>query len=699
MKKAFALPVIKITFVYIAASVLWVTFSDRLFTFLPGKGPEMLKDWVFVLGSGLLLFLGLKREMEKKEKAEELLAQERNFIAAVLDTVAALVLVLDREGRIVRFNRACEVVSGFPFREAKGKVFWDLLVPPEEVAGVKEVFARIVGGEKIECFENHWLTASGDKRLISWYINVLGEGHGGPEYVIAAGVDITERRRGEEELQKHRHRLTELVAERTRELTEANLKLQQEVAERQRMEEALEVERKRLFMLLNTLPAFVYLLGPDYRIRFANRCFREWFGGSQERPCYEVLLGGTEPCRDCPPLRVLATGRPEEWEEVVGESIYHCYAYPFVDVGGSPLVLVLGMDITARKKAEEALRESEERYRQLVELSPDAIGVHSDGKIVFVNQAAVRLLGGRSAEELIGRSVMDFVHPDYKELVADRIRKMMTEGVGVPPMEEKLIRDDGTVVDVEVAAAPFNFGGKRAVQIVIRDITERKQLEQEMARLDRLNLIGQMAAGIGHELRNPMTTLRGFLQLLSEREKSDKFREYYEIMIAELDRANAIISEFLALARTKAADLKASNVNNIVRALLPLLQADAMVSGMLIKAEIEEGLPELMLDENEIRQLILNLVRNGLEAMETGGTLTIKTYLDNGYVVLAVQDEGKGIPPEILPKLGTPFFTTKEQGTGLGLAVCYSIAARHNATITVDTSPTGTTFSVRFPLN
>ncbi|OPX86340.1 MAG: Sporulation kinase D [Pelotomaculum sp. PtaB.Bin104] len=166
-------------------------------------------------------------------------------------------------------------------------------------------------------------------------------------------------------------------------------------------------------------------------------------------------------------------------------------------------------------------------------------------------------------------------------------------------------------------------------------------------------------------------------------------------MIGELDRANAIITEYLTLARNKAVDIKLQNLNERIEDIYPLLRTDAVKNDMNIKLELGE-IPDLLMDKNEIHQLILNLVRNGIEAMEPGGVLTIKTFPEGGDVVLAVQDQGQGIDPEVMEHIGIPFFTTKDTGTWLGLPTCYSIAQRHNAKIDIDTSPYGTIFLVRF---
>ena len=231
-----------------------------------------------------------------------------------------------------------------------------------------------------------------------------------------------------------------------------------------------------------------------------------------------------------------------------------------------------------------------------------------------------------------------------------------------------------------------------------REMLERKRTEIEMVKLDRLNLIGEMAASISHEVRNPMTTVKGFLQLLHK--KQDPMdKEYFDIMIEELDRANSILSEFLSVTRNKATMLECHNINDIVTSILPLVQADAQNNDKLLTVELN-NVPDLQLDSQEIRQLLLNLVRNGFEAMSSGGQLKIRTFSTNNVVTLVVSDEGNGIEQGILDKLGTPFITTKEQGTGLGLglAVCYGIVSRHNGTINVETGPAGSSIYASFTI-
>lgn len=219
----------------------------------------------------------------------------------------------------------------------------------------------------------------------------------------------------------------------------------------------------------------------------------------------------------------------------------------------------------------------------------------------------------------------------------------------------------------------------------------------ELSRLGRLNLVGEMAAGIGHEVRNPLTTVKGYLQWFLRKDSFADYKGQLTTMIEEIERANSIITEFLSLAKNKAVQLAPRNINEVLNLLFPLLQMDAYQSGYIIKME-QGDVPDILIDESQFRQMLLNLVHNGFESMEAGNTLTIKTYREKNTVVLAVCDTGKGIPENILDKLGTPFVTTKDNGTGLGLPVCFRIAERHNAKIDIKTSEAGTIFFIKFRL-
>lgn len=294
----------------------------------------------------------------------------------------------------------------------------------------------------------------------------------------------------------------------------------------------------------------------------------------------------------------------------------------------------------------------------------------------------------KTAKDVLGKNIWEVFPSSVDEVMYKELHRVMSERTTVY-FEFFSAPDEYWH---EVIAYPYDDG----ICCIFKNITEKKQYEQELKRLSNIDLIGQMAAGISHEIRNPMTTVRGFLQLLKEEPTYEKHNKHFNLMIEELDRANSIITEFLSMGNTRKSNLQLLDLNSIIRDIIPLIKIDTHNQNKYIQVDTND-IPELLLNRNEIRQLLINIYRNGLEAMDTEKVLTISTYKEGrDCVVLAVRDQGKGIRPEVLEKLGTPFYTTKDNGTGLGLGVCYAIAARHNAKIEIQTGSEGTTFLVKF---
>jgi PAS domain S-box-containing protein len=367
-------------------------------------------------------------------------------------------------------------------------------------------------------------------------------------------------------------------------------------------------------------------------------------------------------------------------------------------MGNVEMVSCISKDITERKLAEKALQESEDRLKTIMNNTPNvAIQSYDEkGTIKFINSASENIFGWIN-DEVVGKTL------DQLSLAKHIINKLSEfleianeTGKTVEATEWIFNDKDGIEKSLLSTIFPINVSeGKREFICLNIDITEKKRLEKEMLRLEQLNLIGQIAAGIGHEVRNPITTVRGLLQLLGAKNHNLRYKEYFDLMIQELDRANSIITEFLTLARNKTVALELKNLNSVISVLTPLIESIVRESDQDLKLDLGE-IPDVLIDEKEIRQLILNLAKNGIEAMTSRGCLTIKTYKQSDEVVLEVQDEGVGISSEIIKEIGVPFFTTKENGTGLGLAMCYSIAARQNAIIAVESTHGKTIFSVHF---
>ncbi|MFC7394635.1 PAS domain S-box protein [Scopulibacillus cellulosilyticus] len=351
-------------------------------------------------------------------------------------------------------------------------------------------------------------------------------------------------------------------------------------------------------------------------------------------------------------------------------------------------------EIIERKKTAENLRISRELFYKIFQSSPCMIAIRSkkDGRYIDVNDSWLHFTG--YSYDDVKDQTSHILHIKEESDHEPQSSGSLDTKESIRNKKIHYLTKNGEAKDGLLSTEAIEIDGEECVLSTITDITERMRLEKEMARLDRLNLIGEMAAGIAHEIRNPMTTVRGFLEL-SKSDPEHVSIQYIDLMLEELKRANSIISEFLNLAKNKATNKTPHQLNLIVKALYPLIQAEAVLSDMSVVLDLGKC-PELYLDEKEIRQLILNLSINGLESMSSGGRLTIKTYTEGHTVTLEIRDQGCGIEHELIEKIGTPFFTTKERGTGLGLAICYSVASRHHAVIDLETSKQGTAFFIRF---
>lgn len=353
------------------------------------------------------------------------------------------------------------------------------------------------------------------------------------------------------------------------------------------------------------------------------------------------------------------------------------------------IVKILGVarDITERKQQEET-------YKRIVEQSPDAILIGVD-RFKYVNDTAVQLFGALSKEELLQIEPISLVHPNYRHIALERKDTVRQRKVA-ELTELKYIRLDGQVIDAEVKSIPTFFNGEEAVHTIVRDITERKKTQQLLQQSEKLTLAGQFAAGIAHEIRNPLTSIKGFLQLL--RTEATFKEHYFTIMLDELNRIETILSELLLLAKPKNSNYQVKNVVEILSSVVALLDTQAILNDIQILQHIKVERALVYCDENQLKQVFINLIKNAIEAMTSGGNITIIVDRENEELVLQFIDQGPGIPKETLSRIGQPFFTTKETGTGLGLSVSYSIIEAHQGTICLSSEENiGTSFTITLP--
>jgi len=607
--------------------------------------------------------LGVVRDITERKQAEEALKESEDKYRTIFETTGAGTFIVEEDTTISLANKEFESLSGYAKKELEGKKSWTEFAASDDLEMMKEYhrMRRIDPDSPPRNYEFRFIDRHGDVKDVFLAVSIIP----GTKKSVASLIDITEHKKTEQAFRESESRLNRITDNMLDIISQTDIEgVYQYVSPSHK-----DVLGYELIYLLGK-SAFEFVHPDDL----------------------ETVLNATKRCRETKmpgklEYRYRHANGHYLWLETVGNLL-------FDNNGQITGVIFCGRDITERKKTEEALRLSEERFFKIFNASPSIISITTfkEGLFINVNESFLQVLG-YNREEVIGRTVSDiniWVSPERSEII-----KMFQESKTVKNLECVFCKKSGELITCLYSAEVVYFRGEQHILSTVNDITERKRLEEEMARLERLNLIGEMAAGIGHEIRNPMTTVRGFLQLLGSKKECSQFKEYYNLMIEELDRANSIITEFLSLAKNRTLSKKTLNLSHIVETMLPLIQSDATRADKYVKAALEVT-PDLLLDEKEIRQLILNLVRNGLEAMSPGGYITIRTFMDGQNVVLSVEDQGKGIEPEVLEKIGTPFFTTKDSGTGLGLAVCYSIAARHQAAIEVETGPGGTSFYIRF---
>ena len=339
----------------------------------------------------------------------------------------------------------------------------------------------------------------------------------------------------------------------------------------------------------------------------------------------------------------------------------------------------------------------DESYKKLVDYFPESIFIHDNFKICYVNHAAVKMIGAGSREDLIGLSILDFIVPRYKGRAEERIKMIKKKNSPLCNIEYEFIRIDGTTFFFEGSSMNISYGKSDATLTIGKDITEKKeQTERLLLKSEKLALLGQMAAGIAHEIRNPLTSIKGFIQLFKSNHLQE---EYYNIVLSELDRINAIVGEFLVLSKPTASIYVEKDLNDLIRDVITLMSTQSILNNVQIFSEIDPTIPKVCCEEAQLKQVFLNLFKNAIEAMPNGGKIYLKVKgYEKGTILIQVIDEGIGIPPERIPTLGEPFYTTKEKGTGLGLMTCYKIIESHKGKLAIHSEINkGTTIEIILP--
>lgn len=622
------------------------------------------------------------------EELRQLQAQNTLLRTLMENSLSGIYLV--REGRYLFANPTyCEIV-GYPWEELRKKDPLDVVLPEDRELARERLRARLAGQEPPSEYELRLLRGDGSTRHV--WLRAMRVFQEGEPAVLGNLVDLTSLRQREMELR------------------------------------ASEEKFRTAFM---NSAVGITLVSPDGVYREVNPAMARILGYEPHELLGKKVEEFTHPddlVKRSKFLEDLLTGRVEKGEQdrrfirKDGAIVWvRIWATVQRDEAGNPVYFIsLVQDITAQKQAEDALRESEERYKSLVELLPEGVWVQRQGKILYVNPAMVRLLGASGPEDLLGKSIYQFVHPDSRSSVEQRTEEILRDGITVPLKEQRYMALDGSIVEVETSATAVPFGGQRAVLAVYRDIGQRKQHEKERKALEerflqaqKMEAVGILAGGIAHDFNNLLMSIQGNVSLmLLETPEGHANKERLEAIQDAVKSGAELTRQLLGFARGGRYEMRPVDMNQLLEETSSLFGRTR--KNITIHKRFQPGIWPVEADRSQMEQVLMNIFVNAADAMPQGGELFLDTEnvsLDEEYVKpfsgrpgpyvrVSITDTGKGMEEEILQHIFEPFFTTKAmgRGTGLGLATVYGIVKGHKGLITVYSTPgQGTTFHIYLP--
>ena len=611
--------------------------------------------------------------VRSRQRSDQALTVERNFVAAVLNTVGALVLVFDTAGRIVRFNRACELVSGYTFGDLAGRSF------PEELfsAGEREIairnFEQVRAGDENKSFEIYWRAKSGHLRRIAWTATALTNSQNEVGFVIMSGVDVTEQREAETAL-----RASE---ERYRQLVESSLGF------------VCTHDMNGVLLSINSHAATTLGYAPEELVGTPLRGhidpdhlpeFDAYFAGLQQEPEQDhqgrfYLRGKTGQ------LCIVAyRNKRLQW------------------TGAPPFVLSHGIDITEQTHAEEELNALTRQHESILDSVGDGIcGMDLEGKVTFINRSGAEMLG-YSPQELLGQDMHALIHHSRQDgspypIDQSPIFGSLKRDTPLKVDEDVFWRKDGTSLPVEYVACPLLKNDQvDGIVVAFTDVTERR-------RLDRMK--DEFIATVSHELRTPLTSLRAALGLVTSGaldKRPEKIPHMLEIALGNCDRLVRLVNDIVDFERIGSGNLPLHpsewNAFDLLRRAMDQERSNAARAGLTFRIDAQPV--DVWVDGDRILQVLGNLIRNAIKFSEKGGEIRIGARATSEKeVTFEVQDQGQGIPAEKLDMIFDRFQQADasdsrlQGGTGLGLALCRGIINQHGGRIWAKSNPgSGSTF-------
>ncbi|KON90166.1 histidine kinase [Sporosarcina globispora] len=392
-------------------------------------------------------------------------------------------------------------------------------------------------------------------------------------------------------------------------------------------------------------------------------------------------------------LRYCETSDEEAWkngkisrlEEVIPlpdgtEKTFDTIKVPLFHADGSRQGLVIiGRDITERKHVEKLLAESQQQYKSLFEYNTEIVFMTDlNGTITKVNPQ-FKAVTGYSPEETLGKRIDEIIPSNYKMKTLQEFKAIL-EDKQPKTCEFEFNHKNGSKLTIQCTALPLIVNGQIAGIIGYgKDVTKLREAEERLRRTEKLFVVGELSASVAHEIRNPLTSLKGFVQLMQLEDEKHQF--YYQIMQEELDRINHIVGELLLLAKPQDICFTKADVQKILFNVISLLKTEASMHNVQIEFLLKSDVYTIECEPNQLKQLFINIIKNAIEASSEGCKVTVTLEGEDQQMTILVKDNGCGMSEERLNRIGEPFYSSKEKGTGLGLTVSFKIVQSHNGSI------------------
>ena len=620
--------------------------------------------------------LGIMADITERKRIEQALLASQTKLKAIFDAATEVAIIAtEPEGLITAFNSGAEKMLGYSAEEMVGKQTPAVLHLESEMAACgKELTEKL--GRPIRGFdafveharregaeEREWtyVRKNGTHLTVRLAVTALRDQGGGIAGFLGVASDITERKRDQRKLEEQL-RLKAFAAD-----VGANL------ATSATIQDGLCACAETMVRDLGAAFARIWTLDPNQNVLLLQASagmYTNIQGAHYRIPVGRCEIGLIAQERQ-PHLTNQVIGDPrvrdQEWAKREGMVAFA--GYPLLLEGRALGVMAMfaRKPISAdtlqamqtvthgiaqfieRRRAEGALQESEQRFRAIVETSPDGIFINrtSVDQIIYINSGGLRLLGATNPDQILGKSVFQFLHPAFHAIVRDRIKRFSDLHTPAPMLEEKYVRLDGTPIDVEVTAVPLLYQGEKMVFVVIRDITARKEVEARSRTLERLAALGQLLGGIAHELKNPLFILTGYLQIMKEKLAQRAYEDLpadWQKMQDIAERLTAIAERFLHLAAPIAVQQERCSVPALLQETLDLVRGELTKNRISMSASYAPDLPETWLAPEQVREVFLNLILNAVQAMTEAhgqGTLTVSAQLVTDTGTRGLGDMGK----------------------------------------------------------